>query len=357
MILKKTQNIRIFVSHLSKKMAVFRQKIEDRQKMQNPPLAITIISGFLGSGKTTLLKRMLSTLPEAKRIAVVENELGDVPIDDIILSEYSPAKIDTVLGRTCCETRGAFVKTMKSLAENSSNYDRVIIESTGVVHPGMLANAILSDQELSEKMRLDGIVTVVDAANFIQHLDGDGHAREQVAFADSIIINKCDLCSFAEVEKLTGLLQTINPTAKYTVATHAQTDISAFLDLGGFDVKKIAQSIGGCFAAASHSSNPHSHKHAIATVAIKTTDTYAFLSLKEWLEEYIAKHRDDIYRAKGILSIANFDKQIVFQGVHDNFYVDVGDDWGDYPRENSMIFIGENLNAQEIKDGLSKCIY
>lgn len=324
--------------------------------MQQKPLPVTIISGFLGSGKTTLLKRILSTFENPKRIAVVENELGDTPIDDLILAEYAPAKLDTVLGRTCCETRGAFIKVMRSILENQQDLDRLIIESTGVVHPGMLANAILSDPELSTKLKLDGIVTVVDALNFETHLDGDGHAREQVAFADSIIINKTDLSNFDNLEKLTALLKTINPTAKYTHASYAQTDATAIMDLGGFDTSKVSSAIGGCFALHSHVGGK-SHQHKITTLAITTTDTYAFLSFKDWLEEYVAINKDNIYRSKGVLSFVNVDRKIVFQGVHDTIYVDLGEPWGDTPRTNSLIFIGENLNEQEIREGLNRCIY
>ncbi len=324
--------------------------------MQNTPLPVIIISGFLGSGKTTLLKRILTTFENPKRIAVVENELGDTSIDDLILAEYAPAKLDTVLGRTCCETRGTFIKVMRSILQNSQDFDKLIIESTGVVHPGMLANAILSDQELSSKLRLDGIVTVVDALNFQAHLDGDGHAREQVAFADSIIINKTDLTTFDNLEKLTELLKTINPTAKYTHASYAQTDASAIMDLGGLDTSKVSSAIGGCFALHSHA-NGKLHQHKITTLAINTTDTYAFLSFKDWLEEYVAINRDNIYRAKGVLSFVNVDRKILFQGVHDNIYVDLGEPWGNAPRTNNLIFIGENLNEQEIREGLKKCIY
>ena len=324
--------------------------------MQNTLLPVTIISGFLGSGKTTLLKRILSTLENPKRIAVIENELGDTSIDDLILAEYSPAKIDTVLGRTCCETRGAFIKSLRSILDNAQDIDRLIIESTGVVHPGMLANAILSDSELNSKLKLDGIVTVVDALNFESHIDGDGHAREQVAFADSIIINKSDLSTFEKIEELTTLLKSINPTAKYTVASYAETNSDAIMNLGGFDVSKVSTAIGGCFALHSHT-NGVKHQHKITTLAINTTDTYAFLSFKEWLEDYISKHRDDIYRSKGVLSFANVDRKIVFQGVHDNIYVDLGEPWENLTRTSSLIFIGENLNEEEIRAGLKKCIY
>ena len=318
------------------------------------PLPVSIISGFLGSGKTTLLKRILASSKNANRIAVIENELGDIPIDDLILAEFAPARMDTVLGRTCCETRGTFIKTLREILKSRDSLDKLVIESTGVAHPGMLANAILGDPELSQKMKLDGIITIVDSANFISHLDGDGHAREQVAFADSIIINKCDIADETKIQQVENIIQEINPTANCVRTSYADTNLSNLLELGGFDIKKIAGKIGGC---ASICGGHHSHSHDITTLAIRTNEPYAFLSLKEWLEDYIAEHRDDIYRAKGVLWLANVDKQIVFQGVHDNFYLDVGEDWGENERVNSLIFIGVNLNENEIRAGLKKCVY
>jgi len=325
-----------------------------QDKQQKTPLAVTIISGFLGSGKTTLLRRILAKTPECGRIAVIENELGDVPIDDALLSDSSPARIDTVLGRTCCETRGAFVKLLRSVAESAACYDRLVIESTGVAHPGMMANSILSDPILSEKLRVDGIVTVVDAVNFEEHLDGDGHAREQVGYADSVIINKKDLSTPQKIERLIEILREINPAANYSVVERADADVFSLMNLGGFDAKKIGRSVSDCASICGKTD----HKpHEISTVAVKTDESYAFLTLKEWLEDYIALHREDIFRAKGIVSLANVDRQMVFQGVHDNFYVDLGERWGEGPRFSRLIFIGRNLNAEEIKSGLSKCRY
>ena len=323
-------------------------------KNNTTQLAVTIISGFLGSGKTTLLKNILKENSQRQRIAVIENELGEIPIDNTVLAENSPMRIDTVIGRTCCETRATFVKLLRDIVEAEERFDRLVIESTGVAHPGMMANAILSDAVLKEKMRVDGIVTIVDALNFSAHLDQDGHAREQVAYADCIIVNKADLSTPEKIENLISTLKEINPTADFAVASHAQTNIDCLQDFGGFDSKKIAKSVNDCLSMCELRSHK---KHEIATVALTFNKPFAFLSLKEWLEDFIARNGDNLYRAKGIISLANVDKQVILQGVHDNFYIDVGDDWQTQPRETKLVFIGKNLNENEIKANLNKCIF
>jgi G3E family GTPase len=318
-------------------------------------LPVTFISGFLGSGKTTLLRRILSESPEKGRIAVIENELGEVPIDDALLADAAPARLDTVLGRTCCETRSAFVDMLYSMAEKASSYDRLVIESTGVAHPGMMANAILEDAELRKKLRVDGIVTVVDAANFLTHLGGDGHAREQVAYADVIVVNKCDLSTPEKVDKLIETLRSINGAARYLTAQNADVDLREVMQVGGFDFGRIENTVDACLNEAK-ARKGHKHGiHDIQTVAIKNRDEYDFDALKDWLEEYVLCNADDIYRAKGVVALKGMDERMIFQGVHERFFATLGEKWGDAGRETKMIFIGRNLEADAIKTGLAKC--
>ncbi|KAL8498540.1 hypothetical protein ACS0TY_021754 [Phlomoides rotata] len=338
----------------------------------------TIITGFLGSGKTTLLNHIL-TSQHGKRIAVIENEFGEVDIDSSLVASHASSNEDIIMvnnGCLCCTVRGDLVKMLLELVNKKRDrFDHIVIETTGLAKPGPVIETFYGDELLSRHVKLDGVVTLVDSVNTIKHLNEVkprfvvNEAVEQIAFADRIIMNKIDLVSEAEVAALTERIKFINGMAQIKRAKYGVVDMDFVLGVGGYDLDRIESEVKSEDSHCSHhhetghdhhhKGHHHDHKHdsAVSSVSIVSEGTLDLDYFDDWVERLIEEKGDDLYRMKGILSVTESEQRYVFQAVHSIFDGCPGKEWEpNEKRINKLVFIGRNLDETALRKGFKGCL-
>ena len=317
---------------------------------------VTILTGFLGAGKTTLLNRILSE-QHGHKIAVIENEFGEEGIDnDILLREQGQEQIiEMNNGCICCTVRGDLVRILGDLQrkreDKTLDFDRIIIETTGLADPAPVAQTFFIDDKIAEYYLLDAIVTVVDAKHAQTQLDEHREAQEQVGFADRILLSKVDLVSEDEQVRLRERLVRINPRAPIKPVHFGNAPIEEILDIRGFNLNSILEIEPGFL-----DDDEHEHDDNVKSFVFKTDKPFDSIKLEEFLSAMIQVYGKDMLRYKGVLSMAGHDRRVVFQGVHMMMGGDLAKPWDkDEARRSKMVFIGRNLPQDVFVKGLELC--
>jgi G3E family GTPase len=341
---------------------------------------VTVLTGYLGAGKTTLLNRIL-TEDHGKRYAVIVNEFGEIGIDNDLVVGADEEVFEMNNGCVCCTVRGDLIRIVQGLMKRKGGFDGIVIETTGLADPGPVAQTFFVDEDVRAKARLDSVTTVVDAKHIEIRLDDSREAREQIAFADQIVLNKTDLVSEDALRRVEARLRRLNPLAPIHRAQRAGVPLETVLGRGGFDLSRILElepeflnpahgepghvhdetcedqeGHGHDHHAHGHDHHDHVHDDDIKGVSLRLAGPLDPNKVTNWLNDLLARQGPDILRAKGILDVKGEDRRLVFQAVHMILEGDYQRAWKEgEDRSSRMVFIGRNLDEAELRAGFEAC--
>lgn len=357
-------------------------------------IPVTILTGFLGSGKTTLLKRVL-TEAHGQKIAVIENEFGEENIDnDILVTDSKEQIVQMSNGCICCTIREDLRETLQLLAAKRRKglleFDRIVIETTGLADPGPVAQTFFMDEEIAETYLIDSILTLVDAKHAAQQLNDRQEARRQVGFADQIFLSKTDLVPAEETDALIHRLKHMNPRAPIKAVHFGEVPIAEVLDLRGFNLNAkldidpdfLKEEDGhGHDHAHSHDHEHHDHDHAhgeecshpshqhgghghhhhhdddVKSFVYRADRPFDPAKLEDFLGAIVNIYGPRMLRYKGVLHMKGTERKVIFQGVHQLMGSDLGPQWGEgEKRQSKMVFIGIELPQDIFQQGLEQCL-
>jgi G3E family GTPase len=345
-------------------------------------IPVTVLTGYLGAGKTTLLNRILSE-DHGRRYAVIVNEFGEIGIDGDLVVGADEEVFEMNNGCVCCTVRGDLIRVLQGLMKRQATaargFDAIIVETTGLADPGPVAQTFFVDEDVRARTRLDSVTTVFDALHGPSTLDASREAREQVAFADQIVLNKTDLVDVEALTRIEARLRGLNPLAVIHRAERSNVPLDAVLGRGGFDLERITSLepdfLNPPHGDAGHVHGPdcdhddhehhdhhqhgpggHRHQDDIAGVSLRLDRPLDGGKATRWLNDLLQAKGQDILRAKGILDVKGEERRLVFQAVHMTLEGELQRPWRDgETRESRLVFIGRDLDAASLRAGFEAC--
>ena len=353
--------------------------------MSQSPIPVTVLTGYLGAGKTTLLNRIL-TEDHGKRYAVIVNEFGEIGIDNDLVVGADEEVFEMNNGCVCCTVRGDLIRVLSGLMKRQSSsgrgFDAIVVETTGLADPAPVAQTFFMDEEVKARTKLDSVTTVVDARHILERIADSREAREQIAFADQIILNKTDLVSEGELEAVEARLRKLNPLAPIHRARRADVPLETVLGRGAFDLDRIVELAPEFLNPAHgepghvhdehcghdhHHDHEHDHDHGarghahaeaedIKGISLSTETPIDGARFTRWIDQLLAEQGPDILRAKGIIDVQGEDRRLVFQAVHMILEGELQREWkpGE-KRWSRAVFIGRNLDEAKLREGFEAC--
>jgi G3E family GTPase len=355
-------------------------------------IPVTVLTGYLGAGKTTLLNRILSE-EHGKRYAVIVNEFGEIGIDNELVVGADEEVFEMNNGCICCTVRGDLIRIIEGLMKRKGKFDAIIVETTGLADPAPVAQTFFIDQDVQEQVRLDAVVTVADAKWLVERLKDAPEAKNQIAFADVILLNKTDLASEPELQEVEARIRGLNPYARIIRTVKSNVPLTDVLDRGAFDLERILelepafldQGDGhdhahghdhhehgpdcGCDHDHHHHDHGQAHHHGhshggLAHIHDEHMQSVAFHipgdvdpdKFLPWVQDLAQREGMNFLRWKGILSFRNEPRRFVFQGVHMILDGDLQREWkpGE-TRDSKMVFIGRDLDIERLREGFEAC--
>jgi G3E family GTPase len=345
-------------------------------------IPVTVLTGYLGAGKTTLLNRILSE-PHGHKFAVIVNEFGEIGIDNDLIVGADEEIFEMNNGCICCTVRGDLIRIIEGLMRRRGKFDSIIIETTGLADPAPVAQTFFVDMEIARKAKLDAVVTVADAKWLKERLRDAPEAKNQIAFADVILVNKTDLVGEEDLAEIEGRIRAINPFARLHRTERCLVPLAAILNRNAFDLDRILE-VEPAFLDRGedhdhHDHDPHDHDHdhghdghqhhhdhgglkhyhdeEMQSLALRTDKALDPDRFFPWIQNLVAQEGRNILRTKGILAFKDDPQRFAFQGVHMMLDGDHQREWrSDEKRESRIIFIGRELPESMIRKGFEECL-